>query len=838
VSNYFNETYYGDYYYHYYYYDYYYDDYYYGGNGKYAYPVAWSYNGYGYPSSVYFGVSSAYSYAEYGSYAGSSTEIQPALSGFSGLANLKNLAADAKLTFDKAVATYNYVVAYTDLYMQADAKGWELDGTALGDSIDASKALSGDLWGECDDANTSLFSSARLDNTLSLLLGASQAGLQNDLTLEKAQASNFGQYQINWRQQANTGAADVAWATNVKSARDSYFTALGGAEANFNDTMTGAMGTYYDSMLEAQISRSESHYTSSQTRYDALESAMNDYSTAAFNSQKTAAEKYRDAAIKEITDNAKDEKDAKEKEKDHYQEKAKEHEQDLDDKFEDLAEKDADKNGVMGSESLEYGISGTAKDDFLNDYGNASAARSTAQSNLLAVADAAKTTNTEVVNAKTSRTTAMNNTINAAKIANKNARAETDKETDKEYKNAANDDWNTYYSAAVGANADYMKAYGQTEKTFNTAKKGADSAYDEAVLPAWLTYSQTLREYETLYLAAVAHAGDDNFNVANYFASGYQDDYLHIALRTTGEGDNPTGSPNDDIGFVIGNIDNRDFLNSSIPIMVVENRQEFLAARNKQMLEFLENEKERFSQELEKKRIQWQQKIDSAFYATQDDWKANLSPEELKFLKLFERPPKVRYPLIHGEMIHAFLDVFGLVPVIGEPADVVNGLLYAAQGRKLEAGLSFTSTIPFWGTFGTIGKRIKSFFRGADAGTNIIKLGDELLPPPHVLKKILPEKGFTDIVVHADGDLFRVLRNGDEVYLSHRDIANFIQSKGITDDIRLISCDAGTKNLAQDLANKLGVRVKAANTTVRVYEDGFLELLYGRTWQIFKPGGK
>jgi len=164
--------------------------------------------------------------------------------------------------------------------------------------------------------------------------------------------------------------------------------------------------------------------------------------------------------------------------------------------------------------------------------------------------------------------------------------------------------------------------------------------------------------------------------------------------------------------------------------MVVENRQEFLAARNKQMLEFLENEKERFSQELEKKRIQWQQKIDSAFYATQDDWKANLSPEELKFFKLFERPPKVRYPLIHGEMIHAFLDVGGLIPVFGEVFDCINGFLYASQGRKTEAVLSFTATIPFWGTFGTIGKRIKSFFRsagtGAEIGESIVKNADIL----------------------------------------------------------------------------------------------------------------
>jgi len=520
VSNYFNETYYGDYYYHYYYYDYYYDDYYYGGNGKYAYPVAWYYNGYGYPSSVYFGVSSTYSYAEYGSYAGSSTEIQPALSGISAVANLKNYAADAKLTFDKAVATYNYVVAYTDLYMQADAKGWELGGQSLGDSIASSTTFNGDLWSGCATINDSLFSSARGNDTLSQLLSASSLGLQNDVALQKSLASNFGQYQINWRQQANTGAADVAWATNVKSARDSYFTALGDAQTSFDNTLSGALSGYANSMLEAQITRSESHYTSSQTRYNALESAMNGYSQSAFDTSKDAATKYLDAAIKEITDNAKEEKDAKEKEKDHYEEKAKEHEQDLDDKFEDLAEADADKNGVMGSETLEYGISGTAKDEFLTDYYGASAARSTAQNNLLAVADAAKTENTATVNTKASRDNALKNAINDAKKDNENTRKETDKETDKEYKNAANENWNTYLTATISTDTAHLKTFSQTEKTFKITKKEADDTYLSTVVPATVEYENELCRLMGRYYDAVGQANLGYGVDATFYANG------------------------------------------------------------------------------------------------------------------------------------------------------------------------------------------------------------------------------------------------------------------------------------------------------------------------------
>ena len=59
-------------------------------------------------------------------------------------------------------------------------------------------------------------------------------------------------------------------------------------------------------------------------------------------------------------------------------------------------------------------------------------------------------------------------------------------------------------------------------------------------------------------------------------------------------------------------------------------------------------------------------------------------------------------------------------------------------------------------------------------------------------------------------------------------------------DIRLLSCDAGsgTGTLAQNLSNQLGVKVKAANTSINVYPNGFLELEFGGTWKIFTPGGQ
>ena len=87
----------------------------------------------------------------------------------------------------------------------------------------------------------------------------------------------------------------MLWATNVKSARDTYFTALGDAATDFDDTLTGAIDSYYNTMLNAQITRSQSHFDALHTRYDALERAMNDYSVASFNAAKDASLNYLDA---------------------------------------------------------------------------------------------------------------------------------------------------------------------------------------------------------------------------------------------------------------------------------------------------------------------------------------------------------------------------------------------------------------------------------------------------------------------------------------------------------------------------------------------------------------
>ncbi|NJM79938.1 MAG: hypothetical protein HC854_10530 [Flavobacterium sp.] len=49
------------------------------------------------------------------------------------------------------------------------------------------------------------------------------------------------------------------------------------------------------------------------------------------------------------------------------------------------------------------------------------------------------------------------------------------------------------------------------------------------------------------------------------------------------------------------------------------------------------------------------------------------------------------------EMLHITLDIFGLVPVFGEVADLTNGVLYTIEGDGVNATLSYASSVPLAG---------------------------------------------------------------------------------------------------------------------------------------------
>jgi RHS repeat-associated protein len=92
--------------------------------------------------------------------------------------------------------------------------------------------------------------------------------------------------------------------------------------------------------------------------------------------------------------------------------------------------------------------------------------------------------------------------------------------------------------------------------------------------------------------------------------------------------------------------------------------------------------------------------------------------------------PKLAFGI---DEIQTCLDVIGLAPVVGEPADIANGLISAFRGDSVGATLSMASAIPVAGWFGTGGKALRRAVRAGDAGNfkmlhDARRVGDNLTP--------------------------------------------------------------------------------------------------------------
>jgi len=74
-----------------------------------------------------------------------------------------------------------------------------------------------------------------------------------------------------------------------------------------------------------------------------------------------------------------------------------------------------------------------------------------------------------------------------------------------------------------------------------------------------------------------------------------------------------------------------------------------------------------------------------------------------------------------AEHTHDVLDAAGMVPLLGEPADLLNGVLYLADGEWSNATTSFASTIPGLGNYVTGAKWAKKGVKGAYTASKIEK---------------------------------------------------------------------------------------------------------------------
>lgn len=69
---------------------------------------------------------------------------------------------------------------------------------------------------------------------------------------------------------------------------------------------------------------------------------------------------------------------------------------------------------------------------------------------------------------------------------------------------------------------------------------------------------------------------------------------------------------------------------------------------------------------------------------------------------------------------HLVLDGLGLVPVVGEPADAINGIWYYAQGNVIDGSLSMAAVIPGLGWAATGGKWTRKGLKLTEAGSKLL----------------------------------------------------------------------------------------------------------------------
>lgn len=83
------------------------------------------------------------------------------------------------------------------------------------------------------------------------------------------------------------------------------------------------------------------------------------------------------------------------------------------------------------------------------------------------------------------------------------------------------------------------------------------------------------------------------------------------------------------------------------------------------------------------------------------------------------------------------LDAIGIFPLVGEVADVINGVIYLAKGDIKNAGISFISMIP---EVGDTAKSVRYF----DKASDLLKLGDKVVDLKKTNKSIKNSKKMLD----------------------------------------------------------------------------------------------
>jgi hypothetical protein len=168
-----------------------------------------------------------------------------------------------------------------------------------------------------------------------------------------------------------------------------------------------------------------------------------------------------------------------------------------------------------------------------------------------------------------------------------------------------------------------------------------------------------------------------------------------------------------------------------------------------------------------------------------------------------------------------------ILEILNKDPEWIDDFYQAQKEGKIELGVFLDSELN-----GTLLDATPATPFSQVPGIHVASLGkdkDVLLS----LQRIKPETGWFDVIVHGTPDHFMVLHNGNWVAITHRDLYNYLKRMpGFADaaGVRLISCEAGLKDLAENFAKKAKKKVRAANVKIGVTESGDIVSHGGAGW--------
>jgi hypothetical protein len=106
------------------------------------------------------------------------------------------------------------------------------------------------------------------------------------------------------------------------------------------------------------------------------------------------------------------------------------------------------------------------------------------------------------------------------------------------------------------------------------------------------------------------------------------------------------------------------------------------------------------------------------------------------------------------EVVHTVLDVVGMIPVVGEIADLANAALYGVEGNYVDAGLSLAGAIPGlgWGATGTklARKGVKAAAKAADKARDAAKVATKVADAAAAAKSLKAAENVTKAAKAVD----------------------------------------------------------------------------------------